>query len=655
MARPIVLSNGELHVGLNKFGMVHDFYYPYVGQENHASSGDLRHRIGVWVDGGFSWLDDGEWSFHTDYPYQSLVGRTSAYHAGLSIALEFDDCVDAHQSALLRNIHIVNCSDTPRTIKLFMHQVFIISNSNASDTAQYLPHAPGIVHYKSNRVFIVSGQHQDKRPFDQFSVGIYGIENREGTYKDAENGTLSSNPVEHGSVDSVLGYELALGAHDSGRVQYWISAGKSMREALVIHNRIVNEGLLHRLLLTNKWWGEWLQPAQGCIEKLPPQYSDAFVKSLMLMKSHIDKRGAVIASTDTTMLNYWRDAYGYCWPRDAAFVLWPLIRLGYTDEPLQFFNFCRRILHPDGYLMQKYQADGAVGSSWHPYVHENGIIAPPIQEDETAIVLFMLLQYFHYHDDPRNLREFYNSLVRPMANFLASYVDTNTKLPKPSYDLWEETFLTSTYTTAVTHSGLQAAMHLAEKVGENEDAIRWGNVANEMCHAARNMLYNKERKFFYHGITAKGEEIEFHDRIDSSSFYGAFMFGLFDLHSDEVRQSYDTLKQQLVPDPSIVGVPRYENDKYNVVDPASIGNPWFISTLWMAQYHMEIDQKDQADTYIQWTVDRMTKTGVLPEQINPYSRDFISVAPLVWSQAELVNTLLDHVIDPPHIEETPNI
>lgn len=34
MARPIVLGNGEMHVGINKFGEVHDFYYPYVGQEN---------------------------------------------------------------------------------------------------------------------------------------------------------------------------------------------------------------------------------------------------------------------------------------------------------------------------------------------------------------------------------------------------------------------------------------------------------------------------------------------------------------------------------------------------------------------------------------------------------------------------------------------
>ena len=75
----------------------------------------------------------------------------------------------------------------------------------------------------------------------------------------------------------------------------------------------------------------------------------------MVVKSHIDKRGAVIASTDTTMLNYSRDAYGYRWPRDGAYALWPLIRLGYVTEPRRFFEFTCRGLHQSGYLMHKYQ------------------------------------------------------------------------------------------------------------------------------------------------------------------------------------------------------------------------------------------------------------------------------------------------------------
>ena len=54
MSRPIVLANGEMHVGLNRFAEVHDLYFPYIGLENHAATSGLRHRIGLWMDGTFS-------------------------------------------------------------------------------------------------------------------------------------------------------------------------------------------------------------------------------------------------------------------------------------------------------------------------------------------------------------------------------------------------------------------------------------------------------------------------------------------------------------------------------------------------------------------------------------------------------------------------
>jgi GH15 family glucan-1,4-alpha-glucosidase len=52
MVRPIILGNGDMLVCFDKFHQVRDWYYPYVGQENHVSS--QKHRIGVFVDGVFS-------------------------------------------------------------------------------------------------------------------------------------------------------------------------------------------------------------------------------------------------------------------------------------------------------------------------------------------------------------------------------------------------------------------------------------------------------------------------------------------------------------------------------------------------------------------------------------------------------------------------
>lgn len=95
MARPIVLSNGEFHVGLNNYGLVHDFYFPYVGLENHSAGESTRHKVGIWVDGAISWLDDDPgWQFSFRYPHHALIGHTVARNDRIGILLEFDDFVE---------------------------------------------------------------------------------------------------------------------------------------------------------------------------------------------------------------------------------------------------------------------------------------------------------------------------------------------------------------------------------------------------------------------------------------------------------------------------------------------------------------------------------------------------------------------------------
>ncbi|MEP6710540.1 MAG: glycoside hydrolase family 15 protein, partial [Candidatus Saccharibacteria bacterium] len=545
MARPIVLSNGELHVGINKFGLVHDFYYPYVGLENHAAGNSIRHKVGVWVDGQLSWLDeDSGWSFTFHYPHRALIGHTIAKNERIGILLEFDDVVDSGMSAFLRNIHVVNMFDQDRQIRLFMHQAFVIGDSRSNtDTAQYLPENKAILHYRGRRAFVISGfSDNEAEGFDQYTVGLFGIEDHEGSFRDADDGELSFGNVEHGKVDSVLRFSLNVQAHSSARVHYWIAAGTSMREALYIHKQIKKDGFSKRLHQTADWWRDWIAPAEAVALKLPEQHQDMFLKSVMIIKSQIDKRGAVMASTDTTLLHYSRDSYAYCWPRDAAFVLWPLIRMGYKDEPRRFFEFCRRGLHPQGYLMHKYRADGALGSSWHPYIHD-GEYGLPIQEDETATVLFVFSQFYQMHGDFQLLHEFYTSMIVPMADFLAEYIDETTGLPTASYDLWEEVLLTTTYTTSTVYAALLAAAELAEVAQDPDNAVKWRSAAEDILAAAHKHLYNPARKSFYKGLSVKDGVITKDDTIDLSSFFGAFMFGLFTVGSDELTSTYETIKE----------------------------------------------------------------------------------------------------------------
>ena len=647
MARPIVLSNGELHVGINKFGEVHDFYFPYVGLENHSAGKDTRHRVGIWVDGILSWLDDSSWEFNFTYPHEALVGHIVAKHARLGIIVEFDDAVDAEFNAFMRNIHIINTKSSPRDVRIFLHQSFVIGDARSNtDTAQYLPDANAILHYRGRRAFVISAQDDDGEYFDQYSVGLYGIEGREGTYRDADDGELSMCPVEHGRVDSIIRFKITLSPHSSSRFHYWIACGTSTRQALYVNKQIVNQGVHKRLDVTVKWWHNWLKPAKVFADKINTGHRDQFIRSVMLIKSHIDKRGAVIASTDSGMLNYWRDAYAYCWPRDGAYVLWPLIRMGYREEAYKFFEFCRRALNAGGFLMHKYRADGALGSSWHPYLHADGTVSAPIQEDETALVLFVFSEFYHASGNEVLLKEFYEPMVLPMANFLAHYVDKHTGLPKPSYDLWEEKFMTTTYTTAVTHAALLAAADLAELYKDSDSAVQWRAVAEDIHESAQKHLYNESRKAFYKGVSvAEDGTITPDETIDMSSIFGTFMFGLFPTSSEQTKCAVETALTTFGATDDRPGLPRYEHDGYRRADGSDKPNWWFVTTLWVAQYFLEVGKTESANAILKWVRDLAWSSGILAEQIDPRTLEEASVSPLCWSQAEYVSTLLDTITD----------
>ena len=646
MARPVVLSNGELHVGINAFGEVHDFYYPYVGLENHAAGKNLRHHVGVWVDGVLSWLDDGTWDLDFSYPHNSLVGHTVAKNHNLGIMLEFDDAADAEFSAFMRNIHIINMQQSPHDVRLFLHQAFDVGDAHSNtDTAQYLPDTNAILHYRGRRAFVVSAQADNKEFFDQYSIGLFGIEGHEGTYRDAEDGELSMCSVEHGRVDSTLRFKFELAAHSSTRVHYWIACGASTREALYVHKQMLRQGLHRRLDVTSKWWHDWLKPALVTADKIDPAHRDQFLRSCMIIKSHIDKRGAVIASTDSSMLNYGRDAYAYCWPRDGCYVLWPLIRMGYTDEPYRFFEFCRRALNPGGFLMHKYRADGALGSSWHSYVHD-GVTSPPIQEDETAIVVFVFSQFYHKSGTEALLKEFYEPMILPMADFLSKCVDERTGLPKPTYDLWEEQFTTTTYTTAVSYAALLAAADLAEIRQDHENAVKWRAAAEDIQAAAEKYLFNEERQVFYKAVsTDKDGTVTPDPTIDMSSIFGSFMYGLFPIDSEKTKKAFATAKKTFDFSKENPGIPRYENDNYRRENDTAKPNWWFISSLWVAQYYLETGEDDEAKAILDWVRDHAWPTGMLTEQINPVTGNEVSVSPLNWSQAEYVSTLLDTITE----------
>ncbi|HWT56159.1 MAG TPA: glycoside hydrolase family 15 protein [Candidatus Microsaccharimonas sp.] len=640
MGRPVILGNGSLTVGLNEAGLVHDFYYPYVGLDNLTTARSMDHRIGVWVDGTFSWVDDGSWVNSVDFESDALVSKVEMYHEQLGITLTTTDFVDSDFNAFCRQLTVHNLEDHERTIRIFLHQVFEISRAGRADTALYEPDENYILDYKGRCSLLVYGHDQHGHGFDQFSIGNYGVEDKLGTYIDAEDGELSGNPVEHGGVDSVVRFSMKTAGKGTESLDYWVVAADSQFSAEKIHHQILSESLNGRLQETRSWWHHWLGTAREATQSMSQDDRTLINKSLMIIKAHTDKRGGIIASCDSSIYNYGRDYYSYVWPRDGAYAMWPLIRLGYTEEPRKFFEFCRDTLTPEGYMMHKYQPDRAIGSTWHPLLHgKHRELA--IQEDETAIVIYMLGEYLTASDDHDFVANLYMTLVQPAANFLADFRDEHTKLPHASYDLWEEKFLTTTYTVATVYQALLTAADFADTFEYPDDAVRWRAAAQEISENIH-PLFNSERRAFRKGYLLQEDgTLTFDDTLDVSGMYGMLMFGERNFAEEHTESTVKVIEETLLDKSPSGGLPRYEHDVYFSSHPETLGNPWFVTTLWLAQYYMRADRLADAKRLTDWTIQRAMPSGVLSEQVDPETSQPLSVAPLVWSHAELINTLLD--------------
>lgn len=644
MARSIVLSNGELCVALDAHGAVRDLYYPHVGQENHLR-GHYMHRLGVFVDGRLSWLSDGEWQIDITTEEEALASVIVARHVDLGVDLRITDTIAADKPVFIRRVTVENRFEATREIKLYFGQQFEIQKMHGSDTAYYDPRTKSIIHYKGKRVFLI-GAELDGVPFNDFATGRAHFHDREGSHRDAEDGVLSKNPIEHGPADSVIGLYAMYAHGETRQCEYWIAAAQSIAGAQELSAHIKSRHPERMFATAQSEWRTWVRHHERPWHDLEPEHIALFKRSLMYMRAHVDRDGGIIASLDSDMFQYGLDTYSYVWPRDASFCVLGFLEAGDLSIAPRFFEFCKDTMTLDGYFMHKYLPDRSLGSSWHPWIVD-GKPQLPIQEDETAIVVYMLYDYIRRTGDMEVLEKYYEPLVERAANFMVSYRNTRTKLPEPSYDLWERKRGTSTFTSSCVYGALNAAAELSRMLGHDANASRYEKTANDVREGILKHLWRDDTGMFYNTILAEGDTT-FHDAtIDVSSAYGVFLFGV--LQPDDVRlvRAFESSARRLSEGVASGGLARFEFDDYYHVPGPSVGNPWIITTLWYGQFltaraHSKDDMKHVRDIFT-WTVRHALPSGVLSEQLDPNTGAQVCAGPLAWSHSTYVHSVIKYL------------
>lgn len=660
MPRDLPIGNGSLLVTFDGSYQLRDLYWPHVGLENHTDGHVFR--FGVWVDGQFRWLDHPGWTRRLRYDHETLVTDVGLAHPDLQLELVCRDAVDFHQNLYLRRIDVRNDSDRDREVRLFFHHDFHISSHELGDTAYYEPERRAVLHYKGPRWFLINTATPGRRPEDapdtvegwhvgiqQWACGHKEVKSLEGTWKDAEDGQLSGNPIAQGSVDSTVALHLTVPAGVTRSAYYWLAVGTCFDEVTRLNRKVRHRGPWNFIERTAAYWHLWLDLHRPDFADLPENVQQLYLLSLLILRTQIDNGGAIIAANDSDIASAVRDTYSYMWPRDGALVAQALEVAGYLEIGRPFYVFCQKVLTKEGYLLHKYNPDGTLASSWHPWVRD-GQKDLPIQEDETALVLWALWHRFQRWKNVEYVKPLYRPLIIRAADFLAAYRDPETGLPLPSYDLWEERRGVLAFTCAAVWAGLTAASRFALAFGETALSEHYGQAATAIKTGVESAIYRPELKRFARMVNRKPDGSWDVDATLDSSLFGLWYFGMFAPDDPRIVATMEAVRGRLWVKTSVGGMARYEDDYYHQqsTDIANVpGNPWFICTLWLAQWIIAT-AKTRADLkpsveILEWCVQHGLPSGVLAEQIHPYTHAPLSVSPLTWSHATFVAAVQEYL------------
>ncbi|MDQ3440788.1 MAG: glycoside hydrolase family 15 protein, partial [Planctomycetota bacterium] len=236
----------------------------------------------------------------------------------------------------------------------------------------------------------------------------------------------------------------------------------------------------------------------------------------------------------------------------------------------------------------------------------------------------------------------------------------------------EERWGVHAFTVATVYGGLKAARNFAVAFGDRERADRYNEAAEEIKAGAAKFMYSEKLGRFVRRLVPRDQptppldgeykekdhltcdvdstSIYEVDEVIDASLYAIYKFHLFEADDERVISTMRQVEDKLWVKTRVGGLARYENDYYHRVsnDIANVpGNPWFICTLWLADYFITRAQTTSelklALPIFEWTAAHALESGVLAEQVNPYTNEPISVSPLTWSHATVVSTAIKYL------------
>lgn len=630
MAKEIVLGNKNFNLSYDSNLNIRDFYFPHVGDENHLE--EDKNRIGFWVSGKFSWIDE-EWAKEIDYLEDAMVSDINAKSDYLNIKIKENATVHYSKNVYVKEIEVENCGKDEKDVKIFFYHVFKLYGKSKNNSAFYDPKTNSIIHYKKNRYILIGGSSEDRDEIYEYSMG--NIEaGSEGNYKDAEDGKLEMSLIAHGKIYSMLSLIGKIKPGEKKKFYYHICVGnsfESVRElsAFVKNNRvekIISENIV--------FWQSWLNKRTLNFGSYEKELSGNYIRSLLILKNHISSGGGVITSVDYEHVQFKKDTYNYVSPRNNSLAAMAFDEAGYTEVTRGIFRFLKKVVSEEGFFWNRYYPEGAIASTWHAWFLEGKEVLP-IQIDQISWVLISISKHYKISKDIEFIEEIYEGLIKKNVHFLLNNIDIKTSLITPCYDIWEKEIGLFFYTNASVYEALILIKEFVRIFDEHHFYLELEAKIEKLKSGILNYFYDNKKNSFCRKVTIIDGDIERDFTPDGSLFYLTFFENLIQCHNSILKSVGENIAKLEVKT-KVGGYARFENDMYHRLtrDKENIpGNPWIGSTILAGIYKLNIDDKIGAKEILAHVMKSAKKSGILSEQLHPFTGEEISVAPYIPSHA----------------------
>jgi hypothetical protein len=368
-------------------------------------------------------------------------------------------------------------------------------------------------------------------------------------------------------------------------------------------------------------------PAMEVLNRIHhPQVRSLCERSIDVLHALQDGRtGALLAAAEVDPHSKLSGGYGYSWPRDGAYLASAMGAFGFRERVEHYFKFVTETQDDSGAWWQRYLSTGHAGPSWGR-----------IQIDEPASVLSAAYVHFRRTKDHLWLENFWPTLQRGLKFLEDFHADKDSPMGHPSHDLWEERMGIHAYSLGAVASAFLTGSYLAGELMESHAQAKYFDLSKRIS----SMVI--EQYLPEHGPIRRSLISNYWDEAMDVSMLGLIRpFGVLNKNHPLSRRIVNEVRSKLWCRPT-GGIFRYEGDTYRG------GNPWVLTTLWLAYVDLTMGNYGEAREAFQWSISKATPLGLLPEQVHRESGKPYWVIPLGWSHAMLlifVREVLDRKLE----------